>query len=327
MGTPEFAVPSLQALIAAEDIDVLAVITQPDKATGRKQIISASPVKLIAEAHGIPVYQPERISQDEELIKQLINLQPDFIITAAYGQILRVNILDIAPVVNLHASLLSEFRGPAPINWMIIHGDKMVGLTTMLTGVGVDTGDILLKFQTDLGEIENAEQLTDRLAEHGAELLLKTLREFNTLAPQKQSLADATRQLAPFMDKNLGRINFSDTELILRSANPKQTEFKLVLKNSAQNIHNLVRATYPWPGAYFMDSEQKIIILETRVLEHDSLNASPGLISSIDKSCGSFIVACQQGSLEILKLKPQGKNAMQALDWLNGKRLSVGGKI
>jgi methionyl-tRNA formyltransferase len=129
------------------------------------------------------------------------------------------------------------------------------------------------------------------------------------------------------MDKNLGSINFSNAELILGSANPKQTEFKLVLKNSAKNIHNLVRATYHWPGAYFMDGEQKIIILETRAAGSDSLNASPGAISSIDKVQSSFTVLCQEGSLEMIKLKPQGKNAMQALDWLNGKRLSAGDKI
>ena len=327
MGTPEFAVPSLQALLNAPDIEVLAVITQPDKAVGRKQIITPPPVKRLAQQYGIKVYQPERISQDEELVKNLINLQPDFFITVAYGQILKQNILDIAPVVNLHGSLLPEFRGPAPINWMIIHGDKVVGLTTMLAEIGVDTGDILLEFQTNLGANENAEELSLRLAEHGAELLLRTLREFDSITREQQSTVASSRQLAPFMDKNLGRIVFSDKELILGSANPKQSEFKLTLKNSAENIHNLVRGTYPWPGASFMDADLHVIVLETRVADADSMNANLGTISSIDKSKGSFTVQCQQGLLEILRVKPQGKNEMKALDWLNGKRLTIGDKI
>ena len=327
MGTPEFAVPSLQALLNAPDIEVLAVITQPDKAVGRKQIITPPPVKRLAQQYGIKVYQPERISQDEELVKNLINLQPDFFITVAYGQILKQNILDIAPVVNLHGSLLPEFRGPAPINWMIINGDKVVGLTTMLAEIGVDTGDILLEFQTNLGANENAEELSLRLAEHGAELLLRTLREFDSITREQQSTVASSRQLAPFMDKNLGRIVFSDKELILGSANPKQSEFKLTLKNSAENIHNLVRGTYPWPGASFMDADLHVIVLETRVADADSMNANLGTISSIDKSKGSFTVQCQQGLLEILRVKPQGKNEMKALDWLNGKRLTIGDKI
>ncbi len=327
LGTPEFAVPSLRALVNAADIEVLAVITQPDKPVGRKQIISPPPVKVYAEEQGIKVYQPEKISLDEELIKDLINFQPDFLVTVAYGQILKPNVLDIAPVVNLHGSLLPEFRGPAPMNWMIIHGDKEVGLTTMLAEIGVDTGDMLLKFKTKLTANETAEELAERLAEDGAELLLKTLREFGSIEKLVQSSVEASRQLAPFMDKNLGRIDFYEPELILRSANPKQSEFRLVLKNSAQNIHNLVRGTYPWPGASFMDTDTHIAVLETRVIDSSSLNASPGEIHSIDKITGSFTVQCQQGLLEILRVKPQGKNEMKALDWLHGKRLNIGDKI
>ncbi len=327
MGTPEFAVPSLEALINAEDIEVVAIITQPDKAVGRKQIMTAPPIKLIAEKYGIKIYQPEKISHDETLLKELIELVPDFLITVAYGQILKQNILDIAPVINLHASLLPEFRGPAPINWMIIHGDTQVGLTTMLTDIGVDTGNMLLKYTTELGKNENSEELSIRLSENGAELLLKTLREFGTTQSIKQAPIDSSRQLAPFMDKNLGKIEFATKNLNLNSANPKQKEFRLEHINSASNIHNLVRGTYPWPGSYFMDGQQKVIILETKVSEANSTGSNPGVILSIDKTHGSFTVQCQQGSIEILKVKPEGKNEMKALDWLNGKRLQVGDKI
>lgn len=327
LGTPDFAVPSLRALVNADDIEVLAVITQPDKAVGRKQTITPPPVKVYAEEQGIKVYQPEKISLDEQLVKDLIALQLDFLVTVAYGQILKPNILDIAPVVNLHGSLLPEFRGPAPMNWMIIHGDQVVGLTTMLAELGVDTGAMLLKSQTDLGVNETSEELAERLAEVGAELLLKTLREFDSIKQQIQTSITSSRQLAPFMDKNLGRIVFSDIELILGSANPKQSEFKVILQNSAQNIHNLVRGTYPWPGASFMDEDLHVIVLETKVIDLDTVNASPGVIHSINKVAGSFTVQCQQGLLEILRVKPQGKNEMKALDWLNGRRLKIGDKI
>lgn len=320
LGSPDFALPSLEALINAEDIEVLALITQPDKPVGRKQILTAPPTKILALENEIKVYQPDKISQDQELIKIVKNLKPDFLVTAAYGQILKTNILEIAPVINLHASLLPEFRGPAPINWMIIHGDTKAGLSTMLTDIGVDTGDILLKQETDLFPSDNAETLTKRLAQMGAPLLLKTLREFKSIKAIKQSDLNSPRQLAPFMDKALGQISFVAKEMVLGSANPKQSDFNFVQKNSAANIHNLIRATYPWPGAYFMIDDQKIIILETQISDQVS-KETPGTIVGSDKQKGSITVQTQDGLLEILKLKPQGKSEMRAYDWLNGQRL------
>lgn len=319
MGSPDFALPSMQALIDAEDIELLALITQPDKPVGRKQIITAPPTKTLALQNGIAIYQPDKISQDQELIKLMQSLNPDFLVTVAYGQILKANILEIAPVINLHASLLPEFRGPAPINWMIIHGDTRAGLSTMLTDIGVDTGDILLKMETNLYPSDNAETLTSRLSELGAPLLLKTLREFKSIKAIKQVDLNSARQRAPFMDKALGEIKFSNTEMILASANPKQNDFKFVQKNSAINIHNLVRATYPWPGAYFMINDQKIIILETKVSDRVATKEKPGTIVGTNKEDASITVQTQEGLLEILKLKPQGKSEMRAYDWLNGQ--------
>jgi methionyl-tRNA formyltransferase len=341
MGTPDFAVPSLKALIAADDIEVLALITQPDKAIGRKQIMTAPPTKVLAVAEGIQVWQPAKISQDEDLIHKLKSLKPDYLITVAYGQILKENILEIAPVINVHASLLPEFRGPAPINWMLLHGDSKVGITTMLTDKGVDTGAMLLKDEMSIDETINASQLTASLSQRGAALLIRTINEFTNIKPLAQDKLASSKQLAPFMDKNLGQIDFNASELILKSANPRQSEFEFRQKNTAIAIHNLVRGTYPWPGAWFkkvngnkndLDKksiEEKVIVLETRVnkMETNGLGIAPSTITKINKEIGSFTVACVESELEIIKVKAQGKSEMKALDWLNGQRLRPGDKL
>lgn len=326
MGTPEFACPSLQALIDTNDIEVLALVTQPDRAVGRKQIITPPATKELALKYSIPVLQPERISQDNDVIEQIKNLQPDYLITVAYGQILKQNILELAPVINLHASLLPDFRGPAPINWMLLHGDREAGLTTMLTDAGVDTGDILLTTKMKIDNKINAALLTKQLSELGAPLLVKTILEFEQIKPVAQTSSKAHRQLAPFMDKNLGQINFEAEELILKSANPRQSEFEFRQVNSAEAIHNLVRGTYPWPGAWFERNGEKIIVLETQAnkLETNEDMKGPSTISKVSKERGSFSVICHEGELEILKVKAQGKSETGALDWLNGQRLKIG---
>lgn len=323
LGTPDFAVPSLEKLIQANDIEVVIVITQPDKLVGRKQILTAPPIKTLAEKNKIPVFQPEKINQDSALLEILAKLKPDFLITVAYGQILKQEIMSIAPVINLHASLLPNYRGPAPINWMIIHGDKEIGLTTMLSDAGVDTGDILLKTITALDANEDASKVSERLAIAGADLLLETLRKFSELHPEEQEPAeDPSKQLAPFMDRKLGVIDFAAKEIVLGSANPKQSNFKVVMENSAANIHNLVRALQPWPGANFNYQGQKISILKTKVVDMDS-KKSPGTIVEIKKDTKSFVVATQQGLLELITLKPEGKNECDAFSWLNGQRLKI----
>jgi len=336
-GTPDFAVPSLEKLILEPGIEVLALITQPDKAVGRKQIITPPPTKVLAEKYRIKVLQPERINTtvasleesrpEGDMVKTLNELNPDFLVTCAYGQILKQDILDIAPVINLHASLLPDYRGPAPINWMLIQGETRVGVTTMLSDPGIDTGDILLKSEIDIDSKTKANELTDKLSKLGAELLIRTLKEFQTIKPQKQSSAkDPSKQLAPFMDKKLGEIDFKRETFILRSANPRQSEFRLELKNSAQNIHNLIRATYPWPGAYFLQGTKKIIVLDSDFsLDTKSLSdCKPGQISNINKPEESFSVQTQAGELIIKSLKVEGKSSISALAFLNGSRLKPG---
>jgi methionyl-tRNA formyltransferase len=322
-GTPDFAIPTLEKLLQAPEIKVLAVVTQPDKPTGRKQILTAPPVKTLALEHGIKIYQPEKLNQDTVLIQDLKNMRPDFIITCAYGQIIKSEILNIAPVINLHASLLPDYRGPAPINWSIIHGEKTLGVSTMLSDIGIDTGDVLLKAEMTFDNDQKADSISNQLAELGSELMLKTIREFKNIKPQKQPEVLTEKTLAPFMDKNLGHIEFQAQELNYKSANPKQSDFLITKKNSAINIHNLVRGTYPWPGAYFMRGDDKIILLETKVTPDES-GLKPGSIVDLKKDLGSICIQTQEGILEILSLKPQGKMAQRASDWLNGQRLKRG---
>lgn len=326
MGTPEFAVPALKKIIGSSH-ELAFVITQPDKKVGRKQILTPPPVKSIAQENSIEVFQPEKLNKDEELIAKLKATKPDLMITVAYGQIIRQEILDIAPIVNVHASLLPKYRGPAPINWCLINGDKEVGVTTMLTAKGVDTGAMLMKSSLMIDDQVDALELTDILSFVGAELLLNTLDSYDSISPEVQvDLADVADQYSPFMNKDLGEIDFSNKELILRSANPKQDYFVNKKVNSAKNIHNLVRALKPWPGAYFTYKDQKISLIKTN-FDETELNNQAGEIVNIDKEAKSFSIATQSGSLIINTLKPQGKNEMSAIDWLNGQRLGLNNKI
>lgn len=330
MATPEFAVPSLKKIIEAHEAGIHSlelVITQPDKKVGRKQILTPPPVKLLAEEHKISVFQPERLNKDQELIDKLKAIKPDLMITVAYGQIIKEEILNIAPIVNLHASLLPKYRGPAPINWCLINGDEEVGLCTMLTEKGVDTGPVLLKSSIVIDESIDSQSLTQMLADLGGDLLIQTINDFEKIKPEPQEdLDDVALQYSPFMNKDLGKVDFAQDELVLRSANPKQDYFVNRKSNSAKNIHNLVRALKPWPGAYFIYKDQKIALIETSY-EDASSELSAGQIQAINKEEKSFAVQTQQGLLVIKKLKAQGKNEMPALDWFHGQRLSLNDSI
>ena len=351
-GTPEFAVPALNLLINSSDIEVLAVITQPDKPVGRKQILTAPPVKDIALKHGIPVFQPEKLNLDELLFKTLSDLKPDALVTVAYGQILKENYLNLSSlgVVNLHASLLPKYRGPAPINWMLINGEKEIGVSTMLSDAGVDTGPVLLSSEMLYVENETAQELTLRMSHFGADLLLSTLLKLNfnkqnnknvesgiggqpsnegqgfSKGYVQQGFAELAvfEQLAPFMTKDLGLIDFFSPELHFSSPNSKQAFFKFSKPNSAENIHNLVRGTYPWPGAYFMFRGEKVAILETTVAGEELKSPDPGIIVKVNHKEGFIWVQTFDGILQIDKLKPSGKAEMKASDCLNGFRLKEG---
>ena len=301
MGTPDFAVPSLRALVD-HGYEVVGVFCQPDRPKGRGHRLAACPVKELAQSAGIPVFQPERIKR-EEGVAMLKSCAPDLCVTAAFGQLLSQEILDIPPLgtINVHSSLLPKHRGSAPINWSIIKGDPVTGVTTMFTDKGMDTGDILLTRETPIGPAENAGELTDRLAVMGAQLLIETIRalEAGTLARTPQDHAAATYE--PKMDKELGRIDWS---------------------KSAQELDWLVRGTTPWPGAFTTLGEQTIKVFELDILDGPASGA-PGEIVAADAKRG-LVVSCGDHDVALAQIQMPGAKRMNAKDYLRGHTMETG---
>ena len=266
MGTPDFAVPSLDAVIAAGHT-VAAVFTQPDKPTGRGLKLTPPPVKRRALELGLPVYQPESIKKDEAVQQQIAEINADCILVAAYGKMLPTTVLHAAKYgcMNVHSSLLPKYRGAAPINWAVVNGEKISGVTIMQLDEGMDTGDILLQSETEIGENETAGELHDRLAVIGADLLVEALRsaENGELKPVKQD--DALSCHAPMLNKTLSVIDWTKT---------------------AQQVHDLVRGLQPWPVAVTTLDGKKIKIHKTEIAA--GYNGSSGEILSENP----FIVAC-----------------------------------
>ena len=301
MGTPDFAVPSLRALVD-HGYEVVGVFCQPDRPKGRGHKLAACPVKELAQSAGIPVFQPERIKR-EEGVAMLKSCAPDLCVTAAFGQLLSQEILDIPPLgtINVHSSLLPKHRGSAPINWSIIKGDPVTGVTTMFTDKGMDTGDILLTRETPIGPAENAGELTDRLAVMGAQLLIETIRalEAGTLARTPQDHAAATYE--PKMDKELGRIDWS---------------------KSAQELDWLVRGTTPWPGAFTTLGEQTIKVFELDILD-GTASGAPGEIVAADAKRG-LVVSCGDHDVALAQIQMPGAKRMNAKDYLRGHTMETG---
>lgn len=301
MGTPEFAVPSLEALIGA-GYEVVAAVTQPDRPVGRKKTLTPPPVKVCAQAHGVPVLQFERIRRKEGR-EALTALQPDLFVTAAFGQILSKAVLDIPRLgtINVHASLLPQYRGSAPINWCIVSGERKAGVTTMMTNEGIDTGDMLLRDEVEIGENENAEELTERLSRLGAQTLLRTLRalEDGTLVRTPQNEAEASYQ--PMLTREMGEMDWS---------------------RSAQQLHDQVRGLYPWPGAYTTMDGGVLKVWVSRVSDMKT-DAAPGAVVRADAKEGLF-VACGTGVLQIVELQAPGSKRMNARDYLRGKPMQTG---
>ena len=300
MGTPDFAVPSLKALMD-NGYNIVGVFCQPDRPKGRGHKLAACPVKEFAAA-GIPVFQPEKIKSPEG-VAALRSLAPDLCITAAFGQLLSQEILDIPTLgtINVHSSLLPLHRGSAPINWSIIKGDRVTGVTTMFTDRGMDTGDILLKEETEIGEKENAGELCDRLAQMGAQLLIRTLRELEngTLVRIPQDHEKATYE--PKMDKELGRIDW---------------------QRSAAEIDCLVRGTTPWPGAFTTLDGQTIKVFE---LERRSgaPAGEPGQVIAANAKEG-LVVSCGDCDVELKQIQMPGAKRMNARDYLRGHTMDTG---
>lgn len=298
MGTPEFAVPSLQAL-CENGYQVVGVFTQPDRPKGRGNKMAASPVKEYAVSQGIPVYQPLRIRRDG--VEDLKALTPDLCVTAAFGQILSQEILDIPPMgnINVHASLLPRHRGSAPINWAILQGDKQAGVTTMMMDKGIDTGDMLLKSATDILPGETAGELTQRMSRMGAELLLETLKELKagTLARIPQDETAMTYD--PMLDKAMGVVDWS---------------------MPAQDIVNRIHGLNPWPGCSTAWQGGRLKLLRAQLAQGAG---QPGEIIAADAKTG-LTIACGAGAVNILQLQAPGGKPMNAKDYLRGHPMAVG---
>jgi methionyl-tRNA formyltransferase len=291
LGTPWFAVPTLEALIAAGYV-VPLVVTQPDRPKGRGGALAAPPVKEAALRLGLEVFQPERVRRPEAQNK-LAELKPEAMVVVGYGQIIPQSVIDIPPfgIINVHASLLPKYRGAAPIQWAVAHGETRTGVTTMQIDAGLDTGDMLLKAETEIGPEETAVELGGRLAPLGADLLIQTLRGLaaGTIRPEKQDAAQAT--LAPILKKEDGLIDWNWP---------------------AERVHNLVRGLLPWPGGYTTFRGQALHLWKTRVLA-DRGEVARRLLAR----CGG------DTWLELLEVQLEGRKRISGEAFVNGQRLAA----
>ena len=301
LGTPEFALPSLDML--QKSGHTLAVFTQPDRPVGRHATLTPPPTKAYALLHGIPVFQFEKIRLTEG-VAALKTFAPDLMVTAAFGQLLSAENLAIPKFgcINVHGSLLPKYRGAAPIQWAIIDGEAQTGITTMMTDIGMDTGDILLVDKTEILPDETAGELFERLSVLGAETLRRTLAalESGALVRTPQNEAEATK--CPMLKKEHGKLDFAQT---------------------AQRVHNRVRGTNPWPGAYAMLGDNVLKIHKTR-LSAQQVGLEPiGILKGNAKS--GLFVRCADAWLEILEMQATGGKRLNAKDYLAGKDLE--GKV
>jgi len=292
MGTPDYADKILQRVIAEENIEVVAVYTQPDKPVGRKKVLTPPPVKTTALSAGIDVYQPQKL-RESSVVEQLLAIECDFIVVAAYGQILPKEILDHAPSINLHASILPSYRGASPIQQTLLNGDKQTGVTAMLMDVGLDTGDIIKISTIDVAPDEMVASLFERLTQCAADLTVDVLTNYEKYphTPQDDSLATYCTKIS----KSDGVVTFED----------------------AQTLYNKYRAFTPWPAVY-LESGLK---LKQIALHETEGSYSAGEILSIEKE--SIVVGCSKGSLRILRVQAPSKKEVDIASYVNGKRLKV----
>jgi methionyl-tRNA formyltransferase len=293
LGTPAFAVPTLEAIVECGH-QVIAVLTQPDRPKGRGhgrgQKDSMPPVKEAAMRLGLAVHQPDRV-RNPEAVEQLRALAPDAMVVVGYGQIIPQSILDIPPrgIVNVHASLLPKYRGAAPIQWAIARGETMTGATTMKIDAGLDTGDMLLQWHTEIGSEENAIELGVRLARAGADLLVETLRRLPEITPEPQDESQAT--WAPVLKREDGKINWNML---------------------ATEVVNRVRGFQPWPGAYAFLNGQRLQVWAARTA---AMDLAPSALRAHDRR---VYAGCSGGAIELLEVQMEGKKRMPAAAFLNG---------
>lgn len=296
-GTPEFAIPSLRALIDSGE-DVRFAVTQPDRLKGRGHKLIPSPVKRTAAEAGIRVIQPDKI-KEAAFADEISLISPELIVVVAYGQILPGSVLSIPKhgCINLHASLLPDYRGAAPIAWAIIRGEKITGITTMLMNEGLDTGEMLLQQKLEIMDTDTAETLGRKLSDSGAKLLLETIKRLRdgSVTPVPQSGASS---YAPLLKKEDGLIDWS---------------------RDAVEIRNFVRGMQPWPGAYCHINNELVKIITTKALDGEG---TPGIITKVSNN--EFVTGAGKGLLSIVELKPSGKKVMSAQAFIQGRRLKAG---
>ena len=298
MGTPDFAAVSLQRLLD-ERFDVVGVFTQPDKPKNRGMKLQPSPVKEIALAAGLPVFQPAKM-RDGTALADLQSLRPDILVVVAYGRILPDDLLAVAPygAVNVHGSLLPKYRGAAPIQWAVLNGDKITGVTIMQMADGIDTGDMLAKAETPIGEDETAGELFDRLMVLGAELLVDTIDKLDTITPQPQNDAEAIH--APMIRKEMGAIDWTQP---------------------AERVHDLVRGLNPWPSAFFTLEGKRMKLHRTKVVVG---KGEPGEIAVIG---GEMAVCCGENAVQLIEIQPENGKRMRGSDYLRGHAIEAKAKV
>jgi len=304
MGTPEFAVPSLESLLQG-GYEVVGVVTQPDRPKGRGQAVVASPIKQLAESQGIPILQPEKM-KSPELLEALAAWRPDVIAVTAFGRILPKSILDLPPsgCVNVHGSLLPRCRGAAPIQWALINGDLETGITTMLMDEGMDTGAMLLQRVVPIEPEDTAAELGKRLAQVGGVLLIETLKGLSdkTVTPQEQDHQKATN--APLLTKAAGLINWTQ---------------------SARDIVNRIRGLSPWPGCYTFLHDQRLVIWKAREearAGEQNAELTPGTVLGVNKH--EIRVQTGEGVLRVTEVQPANKRRMTVERFLQGRSLPSG---
>ncbi|MCY7192601.1 methionyl-tRNA formyltransferase [Streptococcus gallolyticus] len=303
MGTPDFSAAVLKGLLDDSNYDVLAVVTQPDRAVGRKKEIKMTPVKEVALAHNLPVYQPEKMSGSEEMA-ELMTLGADGIVTAAFGQFLPTKLLDSVDfAVNVHASLLPKYRGGAPIHYAIINGEEEAGVTIMEMVKKMDAGDMIAKASTPITDDDNVGTMFEKLAVIGRDLLLKTLPDYiaGNIKPEPQDESKAT--FSPNITPEEERIDWN---------------------KSARDVFNHIRGLYPWPVAHTLLDGKRFKIYEATLAEG---HGKPGEI--IEKGKKSLVVATGDGAISLKTVQPAGKPRMSIVDFLNGvgRKLEVGDLI
>ncbi len=318
MGTPDFAMESLKSLYEAK-YEIIGVVTNPDKPKGRGMRMVASPVKEYALEKGLKVYQPEKVRKNEEFINEIKNLNPDLIVVVAYGKILPKEILEIPKhgCINVHASLLPKYRGAAPIQWAVINGEKITGVTTMYMDIGMDTGDIILTKETEIGGDETTGELWNRLSKMGGELLIETVKQIESGNPPRTKQGEDFT-LAPMLDKEMARINWEE--------------------NTANQIHNLVRGLNPIMGAYTFFNGKKLKLWKVKVKKEEELvekfpeleeylfklkDVMEGTILFANDKKGLFIKA-KEGIIEVKEIQGENAKRMPIGDFLRGNEIYVG---